>query len=368
MAILVGVLPERAVPSLANTGSGIGTHVEKIMAETGMSVDAVLERRKIRRKLGFWRIAALLLLSATILALLAALGAFDQLGEKSGDHIARVSISGVITNDRPMLELLDELKEKNAVKAVILDISSPGGSTVGGEAIYEAVRKLAAEKPVVTSVGTLAASAGYMIAAATEHIVARRSSIVGSIGVIFQYGQVAKLLDKVGVEVNEIKSAPLKAEPSPFHATSPEAEAMIDRLVQDTYQWFVGIVAERRNFTALKARQMADGSIFTGSQGLENGLIDEIGDEQTAKDWLVKEKSLSEDLKIVEWQPVRPGSGLFENPAGIGPLPIKWIAGWLGIDPTGEAAGMARELLPERLFLDGLISMLHINEQPITKE
>lgn len=338
------------------------------MADTGMSVDTILERRQMKRKLGFWRIAALLLLSAAILGMLSALGAFDNLGEKSGDHIARVKISGVITNDRPMLELIGDLKDKDAVKAVILDISSPGGSTVGGEAIYEAVRDLANEKPVATSVGTLAASAGYMIAAASDHIVARRSSIVGSIGVIFQYGQVSELLDKVGVEVNEIKSAPLKAEPSPFHETSPEARAMIDRLVQDTYQWFVSIVAERREFTPVKARQLADGSIFTGSQGLENGLIDAIGDEMTAKDWLVEEKSIPEDLKIVEWTPERPGSGLFENPAGLGLAPIKQLSKWLGIDPAGEAAGLVREILPERLFLDGLISMLHINGQTSSKD
>jgi len=326
-----------------------------------LSVEQIVERRKMKRKLGFWRIAALLLLSTAILAMLSAMGAFDSFGEKSGDHIARVSISGVITNDRPMLELLDDLKDKDQVKGVILDISSPGGSTVGGEAIYEAVRDLASEKPVATSVGTLAASAGYMIAAASDHIVARRSSIVGSIGVIFQYGQVSELLDKVGVEVNEIKSAPLKAEPSPFHQTSPEAKAMIDRLVQDTFQWFVGIVAERRNFTPFKAEQLADGSIFTGSQGLENGLVDAIGDEETARNWLVEEKELSDDLKVIEWKPQRPTNSLFENPAGLGLLPVRQISKWLGLDPAGEAAVLVRELLPERLFLDGLISMLHIN-------
>ena len=328
---------------------------------TSLSADEIVDRRRMKRRITFWRIAALLLLAAAIAAILWALGAFEGLRNQSSDHIARVNISGVITNDKPMLDLLEDLKEKDQVKAVILDISSPGGSTVGGEAIYEAVRALAEEKPVATSVGTLAASAGYMIASASDHIVARRSSIVGSIGVIFQYGQVSELLDKIGVEVNEIKSSPLKAEPSPFKPTSPEARAMIDRIVQDSYQWFVDLVADRRGFTPLKARQLADGSIFTGAQGLENGLIDEIGDEETAKAWLVAEKGLSEDLEIYTWKPERDGDFYPSNPAGKAASALRWLAVQLGLAAPAAPLQELYEVLPERLFLDGLVSMLQID-------
>ena len=338
------------------------------MSEQGLSADMIVDRRKMKRRLTFWRIAALVLLALAALALLSAAGAFENLGKKSADHIARVSISGVITNDKPLLELLDDLKDKDQVKGVILDISSPGGSTVGGEAIYEAVLDLAKEKPVATSVGTLAASAGYMIASASDHIVARRSSIVGSIGVIFQYGQVSELLDKIGVEVNEIKSAPLKAEPSPFHEASDEAKAMIDRLVQDSYQWFVSIVAEQRDFTPFKAKQLADGSIFTGAQGLENGLIDAIGDEETAKEWLVSEKELSDDLEILTWKPDRKSGGVFTNPAGIGRSGLNWIAKQFGLNPTGQSIDAIKQALPQRLFLDGLISMLHIESEVASQD
>ena len=335
---------------------------EHTMSEEGLSATAIIDRRKLKRRVTFWRIAALLMLVAAVLGISGTLGAFKGLSEKSADHIARVSISGVITNDKPLLELLADLKDDKNVKGVILDISSPGGSTVGGEAIYEAVLALGKEKPVATSVGTLAASAGYMIAAASDHIVARRSSIVGSIGVIFQYGQISELLNKIGVEVNEIKSAPLKAEPSPFHQTTPEAKAMIDRLVQDTYNWFVSIVAERRKFTDFKARQLADGTIFTGSQGLENGLIDAIGDEETAKSWLVEKKGLSDDLKIISWKPKRDNEGLFANPAGMGNAGLGWIAEKLGLDPAQTSIKAIKDALPERLFLDGLVSMLQIGE------
>ena len=330
-------------------------------ASTALSADEIVDRRRMKRRITFWRIVALLLLAASIAAVLWALGAFEGLSKQSSDHIARVRISGVITNDKPMLDLLEDLKDKDQVKAVILDISSPGGSTVGGEAIYEAVRELAEEKPVATSVGTLAASAGYMIAAASDHIVARRSSIVGSIGVIFQYGQVSELLDKIGVEVKEIKSSPLKAEPSPFKPASPEAQAMIDRIVQDSYQWFVGLVAERRDFTPLKARQLADGSIFTGAQGLENGLIDEIGDEETAKAWLVAEKGLSKDLEIYSWKPDR-GNDLYpSNPAGKAATALRWLAVQLGLAAPAAPLHELYEVLPDRLFLDGLVSMLQID-------
>ena len=330
-----------------------------------ISVDALIDRRRMKRRVTFWRIAALILLACAILAGTAAMGVFKDIGKKSADHIARVKISGVITNDKPMLDLLDDLKDKEQIKGVILDISSPGGSTVGGEAIYEAVRALAKEKPVATSVGTLAASAGYMIAAASDHIVSRRSSIVGSIGVIFQYGQVSDLLEKIGVEVNEIKSAPLKAEPSPFHKTSPEARAMIDRLVQDSYNWFVDIVAERREFAPFKARQLADGSIFTGAQGLENGLIDEIGDEETARKWMVAEKGVSDDLEIQTWKPKRDSDSVFSNPAAGASGILLWAARQFGISPSPNAVKTLREALPERLFLDGLISMLHIQNVPV---
>ena len=154
-----------------------------------MAIDAesIIDRRQLRRKVTFWRIVTFVILAGLIIALVKATGIGNLLGEKSRDHIARVKITGVITNDRPLLKLLGELKKDKHVKGVILNISSPGGSTVGGEAIFEAVRQLAEKKPVATSVGTLAASAGYMIASASDHIVARRSSIVGSIGVIFQY-------------------------------------------------------------------------------------------------------------------------------------------------------------------------------------
>lgn len=323
-----------------------------------ISVDQIVDRRALRKRVTFWRVISLVLMVLAIGALVSATGIFDKFAEKNYDHIARVKISGVITNDKPLLTLLKKLKEEDAVKAVILDISSPGGSTTGGEAVYEAVRDISKNKPVATSVGTLAASAGYMIASASDHIVARRSSIVGSIGVIFQYADASRLLDKIGVSMNEIKSAPLKAEPSPFHPASDEAKAMIDRLVQDSFNWFVSIVAQRRDMSDFQVRRLADGSIFTGRQGVENGLIDAIGDEETARKWLIENKEIGNELNIVTWSPIRPSEQLFQNPAGISKGILSKIAEQFGLQFPSGATKAIKDVLPERLFLDGLISMM----------
>ncbi len=318
-------------------------------------VESLIERRRLRRKLGFWRGATLLALAGLVIALAGVSGVAERFAAAGADQIARVRISGFISNDRDLIELLGDLKEKKKVKAVILDISSSGGSTVGGEAIYEAVRALAAEKPVAATVGTLAASAGYMIACGADHVVAHRSSIVGSIGVLFQFGDVSTLLDRIGVKVDAVKSSPLKAEPSPFKPASEESKQMLARVVNGSYDWFVGLVAERRKLEPERARQLADGSIFTGEQGLANGLIDEIGDEETAKAWLVAERGIDKKLKIREWKPKR-DDGLLSNPLGATAL-----ARWLGIGINSGEAVALQQVFQRRVFVDGLVSVLQID-------
>ena len=317
-----------------------------------INADEIIDRRRLRKKVSFWRIATFVVLGLTLLGIIAFSAQKIGLSSTSTDHIAKVKITGVITNDEPMLKLLKKLKEDDKVKAVILNISSPGGSTVGGEAMFEAVRELAETKPVTTNVGTLAASAGYMIASASDHIVARRSSIVGSIGVLFQYADASELLDKIGVKVKAIKSSPMKAEPNPFNPASEESVAMIDRLIQDSYKWFVEIVADRRNMKEFEVLKLADGSIFTGSQSLDNGLIDAIGGQEKAVEWLNKEKNIPEALEVIEHKPKRPTDSIFGNPAA-----ISKIADVFGIKIGHSEAKALEDALRERLPLDGLVSI-----------
>ena len=317
---------------------------------TEATLESVVHRRRLRRKLTFWRLLTFVALAGALLALLWAGGAFRSgVGGLAAatPHIARVTIAGVITEDRKLIELMDKVGESEAVKGVILRIDSPGGTSVGGEAIYAAVRKLAAKKPVATSVGTLAASAGYMIAAGSDHIVARNTSIVGSIGVIVQVPQVAGLLDKLGVEVREIKSAPLKAEPSPFNATTPQEVAMIQRMIDSSFAWFVDLVAERRPLSRAEVLRVADGSVFSGLQAKELRLIDAIGGEEVAQAWLTSEKGLDADLEVRDWK-VAGSDGLF----GLTTLAQRLA----GAERLADEWGTMRKILPERLFLDGMIS------------
>lgn len=315
--------------------------------------EALIERRKLRRKLTVWRIAFLLLLAA----LIAGVASYSMRGTNyATPHVAKVRIEGTIFENEELLKRLNKIADDDAVKGVILILDSPGGTTVGGESIYEAVRKIAKKKPVVTQVGTLAASAGYMIASASDHIVARQTSIVGSIGVLFQYPDLSKLLDTIGVKVETIKSSPLKAEPNYFSPASDEAKAMIRNMIMDSYDWFVGIVQERRSFTREEALALANGAVFTGRQALEKKLIDGLGGEEEAVAWLTS-KGVSKDLPKLEWKPVSSDTGF-----SLRDLIIHAGARLLGVPQ--EADAMLKEIAKDRIFLDGLLSVWHVDGTP----
>jgi protease IV len=313
--------------------------------------DELIDRRRLRRKLTFWRIAALVIAALAVVA-----GSVWLTGDefsKNSDHIAKVKIEGTITEDDELIERLEKIRKSASVKGVILSIDSPGGTTAGGESIFDEVRLLAAEKPVTAQVGTLAASAGYMIASAADHIVARKSSIVGSIGVLVQFPDVTGLMDKIGVKLEEVKSAPLKAEPSPFNPTTDEERAMVRKLILDSYDWFVGIVVDRRPLSHAEVMALADGSIFTGRQALSNKLVDAVGGEREAIAWLAT-RGVNPDLKVIEWKSKNSGSSFFLSRSL-----TKAVASWLGL-PDYDA-DLIRELGGDRIFLDGLLSLWHLD-------
>ena len=309
--------------------------------------DDIIDRRRLRRKLTFWRAMALVVVVLAVAAF-SSWAMRDRLSGAGGTHIAKVKIEGTIVEDEELLKRLERIGEADSVKGVILSIDSPGGTTVGGEAIYEAVRKLAEQKPVVAQVGTLAASAGYMIASATDHIVARQSSIVGSIGVLVQFPDVSELMAKIGVKVEGVKSSPLKAEPSPFTPTTDEERAMLRALVMDSYDWFVGLVEERRPLSRAEVLAVADGSIFTGRQALERKLVDGLGGEEEAVAWLAT-KGVEAELSVIEWKSTESSS--FFSPLSF----AQGAFGVLGLEGLGP--DVARKIGADRLFLDGLLSL-----------
>ncbi|WP_274630380.1 signal peptide peptidase SppA [Arvimicrobium flavum] len=312
--------------------------------------DDLIERHRLRRKLTFWRVAALAVAGFGIAAAAYALGD-DGFRGRAVDHIAKIKIEGTITEDEKLIERLEDIRKANHVKGVILSIDSPGGTTVGGEAIYEQVRKLARDKPVAAQVGTLAASAGYMIATATDHIVARQSSIIGSIGVLIQFPNFTNMMEKLGITLDEVKSSPLKAEPSPFNPTTEPERAMLRSMILDSYDWFVGLVEERRPLSRAEVTAIADGSVFTGRQALQRKLVDSLGGEEKAIDWLGT-KGVDTKLEVVEWKPEKSSGGFFFSQA----LSNR-IAQALGL-PSGSL-DVLHELGAERLFLDGLLSVWH---------
>ena len=265
-----------------------------------LETEAVLDRRALRRRLGAWRTAAfaggLLALGAVALAL----GA-PGLGERH--HIARVTIDGLITEDRQQLLMLQRLAENTNVDAVILSVNSGGGTTTGGEALFESIRAIAKTKPVVAQFGTVAASAAYICGLAADHIVARGNSITGSVGVIFQWPEVSGLLDKVGVKMNEIKSGPLKAVPSLFEPISPAGRQTAELMVAESQVWFLGLVKSRRAIDTAQVPGLEQGRVFSGREALAYKLVDEIGGEPEAVRWLETKRGIGRNLKIIDWRP-----------------------------------------------------------------
>jgi protease IV len=257
------------------------------------TADMIIERRRVRRRLAFWRIVAIV---AVVVAAIAFLPRFGVLGE----HIARIEIDGLILDDPDRERALRDIAEDGRVRALLVHVNSPGGTIAASESVYLALRKVAERKPVVSVMNEYAASGGYIAALAGERIVARGNTLTGSIGVVMEAPNVAGLLDKLGVEVTRIKSGPLKAEPSLTSSPSPEALRAQEALIADTFQWFRGLVAERRGLDGAALERVTDGRAFTGRQAVELGLIDALGDEESALAWLSDAHGIDRGLAVVE--------------------------------------------------------------------
>ena len=187
--------------------------------------DAIVDRRRMRRKLTFWRVAALLVVLVAVG--IAGLALMPATGLKPGDTaIARIKVQGIIRGNQDRVEALERLAKSHA-RAVIVHLDSPGGTTAGSEQLYDALRALQEKKPMVVVVDGLAASGAYIAALASEHIIAHDTSLVGSIGVLFQYPNFTDVLKTIGIKVEEVKSSPLKAAPNGFEPTRDVSCAMI---------------------------------------------------------------------------------------------------------------------------------------------
>ena len=215
-----------------------------------------------------------------------------------GAHLTRLTISGVIAEDRKLTQAVAKLADDPDVKAVIVTIDSPGGTVSGGESLYAALNLVAAKKPVVAVMGGLAASAGYMVALPSTRIFAREATITGSIGVLMETGEISGLLDKLGVSAEAITSGPLKDQPSYTKPLSPQGREVLHALVMDLYNQFVEMVVKSRKMEPDKVRALADGRAYTGRQALALGLVDAIGGEADARTWLAAHRGVSMTLPV----------------------------------------------------------------------
>src|SRR3954467_9735224 len=328
--------------------------IQPLSGEFSMSLDSdvIVDRRRIRRKLTFWRVAAV----AVAVAAVVAVGVVAIPSERSplttAGSIARVQIDGLIRSDADRVEALERLENSRAA-AVVVHINSPGGTTAGSEQLYDSLVRLKAKKPLVVVVEGLAASGGYITAIAADHIVAKQSSLVGSIGVLFQFPNFTDLMKTVGVKVEEVKSSPLKAAPNGFEPTSPEARAALDALVKDSYAWFRGLVQQRRGMDDALLDKVADGRVFTGHQAVDLKLIDQLGDEKTAVAWVVAEKKIPKELPVRDYKLDPKFSDLtFLRTAAAISLDALGLS---GIARQVEQSGLNQAV--ERLSLDGMLAL-----------
>ncbi|GHA21093.1 Clp protease [Devosia pacifica] len=308
------------------------------------SAHTVLAADRYRRSRGLWRLLAFAALAIAVLAIAGRFALIDAPGP--GDRIARIEINGPIATSQARFEAIEDLMDDEAVRAVIVSINSPGGTTAGGEEIYEALLRLQEVKPVVSVINELGASAAYMSAIGTERIYARRLSIVGSIGVLYQHVDAGKLLDTIGIDFDKIASGPLKAEPDIDEPLVGAPRDSLARLVNDSFEWFVDIVAERRGFERSRALELSDGRVVTGRMAEAAGLIDALGGEREAQLWLEEQREVDADLPIVTAYPKpQEGFGWFSD------MVVREARSAIGISPDGP------------VVLDGLVSLWQVEQR-----
>ncbi len=294
--------------------------------------DRLLDRWRLTRHLTLWRVAA-------VFALVALLATLSGDGDKirKGTSIARLTVEGVLIENLEREAALAALADDPDTVALIIHINSPGGTVVGGESLYHAIRSAAERLPVAVVMGEVAASAGYMVALAGDRLFARQGSITGSIGVIWQTSDITGLLTKLGITTEAIKSGPLKAVPSPLEPITPEVRRATQALVLDIYDMFVDMVSDRRHLSRSRVEQLADGRVFTGRQAIKVHLVDEIGGEDAAKKWLADMHDVDVSLPVRELE-INAGDKLWRSLVSI----------------------MAEKtFFRERVTLDGLISLWH---------
>ena len=253
----------------------------------------------VLKKRNRWRLIAILLLLT-----FAVFGFKTTFSNQFTDYVAIIDLTGIIRDDHKLIAVLNKIEHNKMARALILRINSPGGTMVGAEGLYHSIREISDKKPVVAVMGEVATSAGYMVALAADRIVARKTTITGSVGVLMQSADITNLLEKLGIKPQIVKSSELKAQPSPFEPFSSAAREISEIVVAYVHKHFLELVSERRNLSKIDTMRVADGRIFTGGQAIEKGLVDELGGEEEARKWLDQKKNISIQLgsRLIEYK------------------------------------------------------------------
>jgi len=248
------------------------------------------------------------------------------------DAVAVVRVEGVIVSGKEadwslsstdnaysesIVERLERAEQDPSVKAIVLRVNSPGGGIVATDEIYSALTEI--EKPLVVSMGEMAASGGYYISCAAQEILANPATLTGSIGVISTVPNFEGLLDKVGIEMLVIKSGTMKDELSPYRQPTEEEIAHWQGITDEAYEQFLGVVVEGRDLDPDEARELADGRVYTGRQALELGLVDQLGNLPEAVQFAAELGGIEGKPRVIEYQ--RTPSLMEMLLSGLSPLP-----------------------------------------------
>lgn len=266
-----------------------------------MNSDTFIVIQDLKKKLLSWRVITFL--SVTILILILGRSGIKKIKKTNTNDktiIARIAIKDIITRESYSNQKLKDLEKDNIV-AVILDIDSLGGEVTASETLYEFFKKLTEKKPVISVINSIGTSGSYMVAMSSNYIIAYNTSIIGSIGVLIQSYEVTEMADKIGIKFINIKSSPLKAIPNPYEKFTEDVEVTVRHSMNDIYDYFLSIFIESRNIDRSKALEIGNGQVYTGRQALKIGLIDKIGNENDAIEYLKSKNIDTDNIKITDY-------------------------------------------------------------------
>ena len=266
-----------------------------------LSPDYLIERKRNKMQLAKWKIFSLLLIIALVVFVGKNYSSDLNIASTSlqgAEVVGRIKINDIISDDLERIKNIEKIADNKKIKALIVHINSPGGSVVGSEMLYNSISKLSKTMPIAVVMGSVAASGGYMAALGGDYIISHNGTITGSIGVLMQSAEITELAEFVGVKFTNFKSDELKANPSFTEKLTPEAYQATMDSIYEVYDYFIELVAARRNLDIEYVKKLADGRIYSGRQALDLKLVDAIGNEDTARNWLEKEKEISKDIAI----------------------------------------------------------------------